>query len=551
MKIVRGLPPKIHGGVLGVDLELFDLRQKQLHRPFGSFGLLTISDGKTVWIVERVEDVERALDRIRFSTWAMHNANFDVRHLRRWGDVTNAVEVHDTLLVDRIFWGGWYDTFALDDTARRTLGVLVDKSLREEFYKTRVMNTAMLRYAATDSLLTARIAVKQLEMLDKDPMAMRAWVEIDRPALWAVVDFKGFSVDITKWLELADVYERRAEKVKRQLKINPASPKQVKAFLKEKLDVELESSDVSTLDYYRGNKWVDLILEFRESSKRATTYGRSLLNTYVEGGKIWANFNVSGAETGRMSSSSVNLQNVPADKEYRECFIASSGCELVVADYAAQEPRILAALSGDVELIDVFKRKENVHLEVTRTIFGNPDLTKKDAELYKQGKIVNLAMMYGMTAYGLAKRLGINERDAERYIESYFSRFWGVARWIPQQRKDVREVEHVRTLGGRFVWINPYMRLWGNNAVNSPIQGTASDVTKRALGLLHTEFPGQKYPVVATVHDEIVCDVPKKEVKKFISVFRDCLLKAFSDVVPQVVGGVDIGHGKTWAAAKQ
>ena len=232
--------------------------------------------------------------------------------------------------------------------------------------------------------------------------------------------------------------------------------------------------------------------------------------------------------------------------------MAAKGSVLVDADFSQQEPRVAAFLSGDQELISIFASGVNVHLENARTIYKNRKLTKEgNPKEYKHGKAMNLAVSYGMTAYGLAEQTGFTVDEADAFLREYFKRFWKLKRWIDRQREEGRKTEWVRTLGGRRFGLNNYSRRSENNSVNSPVQGSAADITKLALVYFHRAWKSQyskiDFPVIAVIHDEILAEVPRAYGTRTRNLLKRCMIAAFREIVPDVPGAVDTVIGKNWS----
>lgn len=554
MKIVMGLPPVQHGGWVALDVELFGLKRSQLHRPFGSLACLSICpNGKDVFIVTKPADIQKAINRVSKAGLVFHNAGFDVPHLRRWCDLPDRTPnmFWDTLIIERILWGGYYDGFELADLARRYLYVKMDKGVRKEFYsgENPILTSEMIQYTARDVWATWHIREKQEQFLEADPQSKHIWEWIDGPAFWAMQAFKGFGFNIKKWKGLSNYFSNEAEKIKSDLNFNPASSKQTLEALRRK-GIHVDSSNAKIIGRYK-HPLVDKILEFRSAQKLATTYGENFEDYLEEDGRIHAAFSVTRALTGRSASSSPNLQNIPSRFEFRDCFEAPLGGAIIKADYAAQEPRILAYLSRDKELMNCFEKGENVHLTVARAIFNNPTMKLDKSTLeYKIGKGINLGSSYGLTPYGLSAHLDIPLEEAEQYMSAYFARFSGVQSWIARTRAEGAKAGYVRTPAGRRIWLNPYSRHSENVAINGPNQGGAADMTKRALILIYEKTGKDNYPIVAVVHDEIDAEATIKNAGKIAKMVEACMLTAHREIVGDIVPGeIDITIAKSWAGS--
>jgi DNA polymerase-1 len=247
-------------------------------------------------------------------------------------------------------------------------------------------------------------------------------------------------------------------------------------------------------------------------------------------------------------NSNPNLLNIPARKipEYRELFIPKYD-KLIVADISQQEPRILAALSGDKKLLDIFNTGQDIHLMVTRAAFNDDTIVKSDPRR-DVGKIINLATSYGMTAIGLARKLGISVEEAERFLNAYFARFPQVYENKQKQQEFANRFGYVESITGRRIWINRHNYQWSNNAINAPIQSSAADFTKLWLYKLLTKCRKGAilYPVCNVVYDEIVADSPKELVDTYKTLILEAFDETAKELFPQVPFEMDMKVGKNW-----
>lgn len=544
------LPPR-HAGPVAIDLEIFQADRRQLHRPRGFLACASFcTDGRNVYIITREDQLQRALDRVHNGLWIMHNANFDLRHIRRWATVAprDADHLWDTQIIERLLWSGWYDQFDLGSLSRRYLDVLLNKTTREQFYKGDTLSNEMIRYAAEDACATFRVQAKQRVLVNKRPSVWSVWSKIDLPALWAVLDFKGFRVNRKAWKALADGADAEMQEIAGRLGFNPNSPPQVKAAL-AKENIELESTEEKFLLPYKDNSVVGEILAYRGASKNRGTYGYNILEM-LEDGYLWPNHEPVEAVTGRMTSDGPNIQNIPREHRYRVCFLASPDGSIVGGDYVQQEPWLAVVQNEDPALWQAFENGEDTHLTVGRAIFDDPKMTKKD-ERRQIGKRIHLGLLYGLTAYGLAEQTGLPFEQCDMLVQNFFQRFRGVDRWIRAKRKEAASSWKTQTLGGREMHLNLYGKQWPNHAINTPVQGSAADVTKMALANLHSVY-GSDLPVVAVVHDEFVMDVKHGKVREA----RAALSKAMNDAIWQIVKEgpkhthVETYVGKNWADKK-
>lgn len=300
------------------------------------------------------------------------------------------------------------------------------------------------------------------------------------------------------------------------------------------------------------------ILEYRSIAKLKNTYLDTLPELIAEDGRIHSTFNQFGAATGRLSSDSPNLQNIPIRSEHgrriREAFVADPGCVLVSADYSQIELRILAHMSQDPALVESFTKGEDVHRRTAAEIYGvSQDLVER--EMREVAKMINYAIAYGLSPYGLSSRLEIPTGEAKAIIDRYFERYAGVKTWLDQTVEDARKVGLVTTILGRrrqlpeLVARNPNVRMGAERAaVNSPIQGTAADIVKKAMVLvdqaLKNSLPEAR--MLLQVHDELVFEVKKEQRDVLIELVRPIMESALPLSVPLLV---EIGSGDNWAVA--
>lgn len=559
MKVVYDLPPKTRYDSFALDLEIFRARKEQLHRPYGDFASLGISDGKTVWMIEDVRQVEKALARIQGCRWIFHNAGFDLRHLRRWADVPCPKHMDlfwDTMLVERLLYGGWYSSFGLRDLARRRLQLKLDKETRDEYSKAKELTAQMRAYAAKDPWVTHRIFQQQIKELEADQPSVSCWQTVDAPFLWASLDFSGIMLDKVKWKKLADDYQAKADRISDELGFNPNSVPQVKAAL-AKAGLHPADTEEKTLLLLGDNKLVKAILDYREAAKRAGTYGDNVLAMVEDDGRIYTNIKVIGAETGRTASEGPNIQNQPNEEQYRSCYIAPRGWRFFSADYSKQEPCILAQISRDPVLLELLEQGENIYVEVSSTVYQRQvaelDERGHKSKEYKHGKALFLGLGYGLTAKGLAVQTGLPLNFCETMIQRFFTRMRGIRQYIDRYRALGQEDGYVRTLGGRRIWLNWYSYQAGNNAINGPMQGTGADMIKLSINKLHANFLrgdyGDKFPVIAPIHDEIIADAPAKLAKRVARDIQTAMEASFHHFCPDVRAKhiAEVSIGQSWA----
>jgi DNA polymerase I len=299
------------------------------------------------------------------------------------------------------------------------------------------------------------------------------------------------------------------------------------------------------------------ILEYRSIQKLKSTYVDALPDLVSrETGRIHATFNQTVAATGRISSSDPNLQNIPIrtaeGRRIREAFVAEPGHLLLSADYSQIELRILAHLSKDQTLIDTFRRGEDVHDRTSREVFG-PLSSVPPEEQRRVSKMINYALLYGKSAFTLAKDIGVSRKEAETFIEAYFSRYPSVRRFIDDTIAKARETGHVRTLLGRLRRLpdlrakNFQVRMEAERqAMNTPVQGSAADLIKKAMIDLHRQLAERRLRsrLILQIHDELLLEVPEDEAETARGLVKAVMEGALELEVPLVV---DARLGRNWA----
>jgi DNA polymerase-1 len=358
---------------------------------------------------------------------------------------------------------------------------------------------------------------------------------------------------------------------------NLESPKQLAEILFHKLGLPIikrkkngPSTDVEVLeklaareDLPVGSEKVPaLLLEYRQFSKLCNTYLDNLRDAQDKtDGRIHASFMQLGAATGRLSSGGPNLQNIPvrseAGRQIRKAFVADKGHKLIVADYSQIELRILAHLSQDPALIDAFNNDLDIHAAVASQVFNTP-LEEVTKEQRARAKVINFGIVYGITSYGLARRIeDLNEREARALIEDYRKRFAGIDRFLQQCVQEALEFGYVKTILGRRRPIEQIHSSNGNTralgerlAINTVVQGSATgDLIKKAMVNLYNRIYGENLPLrmICQIHDELIFEAPDADIDAMKEIVRHEMESAMQLTVPLKV---DVGVGDDWLSAK-
>jgi DNA polymerase-1 len=302
-----------------------------------------------------------------------------------------------------------------------------------------------------------------------------------------------------------------------------------------------------------------LILEYRGVAKLKSTYTDNLPQQIdPHTGRIHTSYHQAVAATGRLSSTDPNLQNIPIrtqeGRRIRQAFIAPRGSLLVAADYSQIELRIMAHLSGDATLLRAFAEDRDVHQATAAEVFGL-SLESVSADQRRSAKAINFGLMYGMSAFGLARQLGIGRGDAQKYMDLYFERYPGVKRYMEETRRQARQSGYVETVFGRRLYLpeiqsrNAALRQYAErSAINAPMQGTAADIIKRAMIEVDAWLQSSRVAarLIMQVHDELVLEVAEDAVDTVVGQIRTHMIRA-ADL--SVALKVDVGLGRNWDEA--
>ncbi|AAU91347.1 DNA polymerase I [Methylococcus capsulatus str. Bath] len=432
------------------------------------------------------------------------------------------------------------------------------------------------RYAAEDADVTLCLHRALWPRLESIPSLRAVYETIEIPLVPVLsrIERAGVLVDVYKLAEQSRELERRMAEVEAEARavagetFNLGSPKQIQTILYDKLGLPVikktptgqPSTDESVLqDLAETFELPRLILEYRSLSKLKSTYTDKLPHQVNPvSGRVHTSYHQAVAATGRLSSSDPNLQNIPVRTEegrrIRQAFVAPPGHKLLAADYSQIELRIMAHLSGDANLLAAFAEDADVHRATAAEVFGVA-LEEVTSSQRRSAKAINFGLIYGMSAFGLAKQLGIQQKLAQGYIDLYFARYPGVRAYMDRTRESARELGYVETLFGRRLHVpdiqsrNGQRRQYAERtAINAPMQGTAADIIKRAMIALDAwiESSGAPLRMIMQVHDELVFEVAEDFVSEATATVREHMSRAAELAVPLMV---DIGTGDNWDEA--
>ena len=398
-------------------------------------------------------------------------------------------------------------------------------------------------------------------------------IEIPLSNVLAKMENLGFAVDKKGIENFGKMLKENIENLKSEIynsvgrEFNINSPKQLGVALFEDLALPCKkktksgySTSADVLESLKNqHPVVSMVLQYRTLSKLNSTYCEGLLKVIGDDGRIHSSFNQTETRTGRISSTEPNLQNIPVrtelGREMRKFFTARDGWVLVDADYSQIELRVLADISGDKNMIDAFKNNQDIHAITASQVFNMP-LDFVTGEMRSRAKAVNFGIVYGIGAYSLAKDIGVTNKEAKNYIESYLKHYSGIDKYMHDVVEKAKDTGYVETVFGRRRYLpelsasNGMTRAFGERvARNAPIQGTAADIIKIAMIKVDKRLAEENLEarLVLQVHDELIVECPSHESMRVAMILQEEMEKAVSLSVPLVA---DSAVGKTWYDAK-
>ena len=509
-----------------------------------------------------------------------HHLKYDAHVLLNYG-IRLAGMRFDTMLESYVL-----DSVAtrhdMDSTAARYLGVstikfedVAGKGAKQLTFNQVPVDRAA-EYAAEDADVTLQLHRALWPQLEAIPELAKLYQEIEQPLLPVLLRMEHFSVLVDR-----ERLKAQSREISEQLRglhdaackeagyeLNVDSPKQLQQVLFEKLQLPVvrrtptgqPSTAEDVLEELAQHYPLPrIILDYRALAKLKSTYTDKLPEQIdAKTGRIHTSYHQAVAQTGRLSSTDPNLQNIPIrrpeGRRIRQAFIAPPGYVLMAADYSQIELRIMAHLSDDPGLLEAFAEDRDVHQATAAEIFGVP-LEAVNADQRRQAKTINFGLIYGMSTFGLARRLEIDRGSAQQYIDRYFARYPGVKRFMDETRAHAHETGYVQTVYGRRLYLpeinarNKQMAQGAERAaINAPMQGTAADIIKRAMIEVDSWLTREDAParLIMQVHDELVLEVKEGHVGEVTDAIRKRMSGAGELKVPLKV---DIGTGTNWDEA--
>jgi DNA polymerase-1 len=511
------------------------------------------------------------------------NIKYDALLLSRYGVAVAPVD--DTMLLSYVLDGGSHG-HGMDELAGLHLGHTTIKFKevagvgKAQVTFDHVALDKALDYAAEDADITLRLH-RELKPRLLDEKMVTVYETIERPLIPVLMDMEraGIRVDPEVLRGLSRDFTQRMAGLEDEIHalagedFNVGSPKQLGEILFDKLGIPggkkgktgayATGADVLEDLAAKGHDLPARVLDWRQLAKLKSTYSDALVEQInPDTGRVHTSFAMAGASTGRLASTDPNLQNIPVRTEegrkIREAFVAGRGNKLVSLDYSQIELRIVAHMAGIDTLRRAFRDGQDIHAMTAAQVFGVP-VEGMDPMIRRQAKAINFGIIYGISAFGLARQLGIANGEAKAYIDAYFEKYPGIVDYMEAMKSHCRKHGEVETLFGRRIHIptiadkNPARRNFGERqAINAPIQGSAADIIKRAMIRMPAALAGAKLDAVMMlqVHDELLFEVPEDQVEKTVTVVREIMEAAVGPALELTVPlVVDAGVADNWAEA--
>ncbi|MBT6093986.1 MAG: DNA polymerase I [Rhodospirillaceae bacterium] len=507
------------------------------------------------------------------------NLKYDMQVLRRYG--VGITPLDDTMLLSYVLEGGLHG-HGMDELARDQLGLetvkfkdVVGTGKKQITFDFVALDEAC-DYAAEDADITLRLHRAFKPRLAEEHM-VTVYETLERPLVPILeqMEHTGIKVDATELKRLSNNFAKRMADLEGEIhklagrEFNVGSPKQLGEILfdemslpggkKGKTGAYATGADVLDGLAAEGHDLPARVLDWRQLSKLKSTYTDALVAAINPStGRVHTSYAQAATTTGRLSSSDPNLQNIPVRTEegrkIRKAFIPDKGHVLLSADYSQIELRLLAHVAGIDALKQAFHAGHDIHAITANQVFGEP-IEGMDPMTRRNAKAINFGIIYGISAFGLARQLGISNGEAKDYIDAYFEKYPGIKDYMERTKKQAKDFGYVETLFGRKCHMrgindrNPNMRGFAERAaINAPIQGGAADIIKRAMVRLPDALAdaNSNARMLLQVHDELIFEVPEAELESATALVKGVMEGAAHLDVPLVV---DTGHGANWDEA--
>ena len=513
------------------------------------------------------------------------NIKYDMTILKNAGNI-NIYPIHDTMLMSFVLDAGKHIGHGMDALAKAHLNIStisyseITGKGKEQVTFDHVSLDKALVYAAQDADITLRLYLNFNKRLIKEKMVtLYESIERPLPSVISNMERNGVGIDPSYLKGLSAAFFKKMIPIQEKIFVlaeedfNIASPKQLGEILYNKLGLKggkkgksgLYSTSAEVLEKLGqdGNEICILVISWRGLQKLKSTYSDALVEQINPStNRVHTHFQMTGAMTGRFSSSNPNLQNIPIKSEdgraIRKAFIAQKGKKLIAFDYSQIELRLLAEVAKIDPLIEAFKNGIDIHKLTASQVFGikPEDVT---GEMRRNAKAINFGIIYGQSAFGLAKQLNISRTEAKEYIDSYFFQYPGIKKYMENTQDFARRNGYVETVFGRRCYVpsindkNPMRRAGAERqAINAPLQGAAADIIKRSMKNIPEILNDHKIDakLILQVHDELIFECAEIEADRLIPIIKSIMVNApnpsFKMIVPLEV---EAGIGNNWDEA--
>lgn len=496
----------------------------------------------------------------------IHNAKFDAGFLYVVSEGVMVEPIFDTMITDQVLHHRGYAR-SLKDLSKEYLDIDLDKEKQTSDWGAEHLSETQIQYAGQD----ANVLLPLKHILEEKAVELQIIevVNLENRLVPAIcwMERSGVNLDRNLWNKLVKSAEAKATRLKEELNLSVAehtslgldlfgnaavsinwdSPAQVKKLLSD-LGVEIENTRHSTLESNRGaHPVIALLLDYRGAAKKVSTYGTDWeKHVHPTSHRIHANWVQIGSATGRMSCKNPNMQNLPREAAYRNCFRAAPDCVLIKGDYEQIELRLAAQIAPDARMKKAFYEGRDLHSVTASYLLGKPETEAVTDSQRQMAKAVNFGLIFGMGARGLSSyaqnnfRVRMDETEAAKIRRRYFEAYSGIKNWHESQSRKLE----TRTILGRHRILEGERDY--TNRLNSPIQGSAADGLKLALiKLWETRHRVNAYPVL-TVHDEIVIEAPKELAGKATEWLKGCMEDGMGEFLQEVPVAIDITAKESW-----
>lgn len=486
-----------------------------------------------------------------------HNALFDLLFILHYIFIhNNNLKIFDTMVAAKILDCGInLRGFSLKDLSKKYLNIELNKNWQGSNWETEILIPEQIEYAKEDAKVTFELyEIFQLKLNENN---LNKCFNIDMECLIAIANCisGGIKLDKNKWKTIIKDLEIETKNIENEIfnffgeRFNLNSPAQVIKYL-NKLNIgSVQETNIDYLNTIKNkNPIIEKIILYRIKNKKLTSFGYSFLEMLDEKDRIHPRYNLARTSTGRLSCVEPNIQQIPRDNKYRSCFIAEEGNVIIKADYSQIELRIIASLSGDLQMLKAFKEEIDLHKLTASKVLNIPE-EEINAEQRKKAKSINFGFVYSMGAKNFvtyAKTnfdLDVDLKQAEIFKRKFFHTYPKLKIWHNKLEKK----DYSITLGGRVrKYSQDYYR---GELYNTPVQGTGADILKVALNLVYKRIIcSELHPakIIAIVHDEIVLECKETDSERISGELKNCMKEAWYQFIADVKIDVDITIGKSW-----